>query len=60
MTVIQTLAAFALDPPERPATAGDLLAGLLAVCRTSILHGADHLVGKAPHHLSGGERRRAW
>jgi hypothetical protein len=39
------LAAFAQGPAERMTDAGEFLDGVLATCRTSLLLGADHLVG---------------
>jgi Family of unknown function (DUF5682) len=39
------LAAFAHGPADRMTVAGEFLDGVLATCRTSLLLGADHLVG---------------
>jgi hypothetical protein len=49
------VAALALASPERMVTAGDLLDGMLAVSRTSILLGADALIGAVDDLLKAAE-----
>ncbi len=53
--VSAALAAFAQEREDRLVTAGDFLDGMLAVCRTSVLLGADHLVAAIDELLRAAE-----